>query len=106
MVFSKQVQKSINGSADVLPDMLPDLPVSLVLLSLIMVDIIEKLRIYPLRGSQKSKCSFKCEYFLKFDMFFTFLPLCYLTTCSMIPFLRANITNRRLQMKISKHNYF
>lgn len=55
MVFSKQVQKSINGSPDVLPDMLPDLPVSLVLLSLIVVDIIEKLRIYPLRGSQKSK---------------------------------------------------
>ncbi|XP_017724695.1 PREDICTED: transmembrane protein 236 isoform X1 [Rhinopithecus bieti] len=49
-----EVQKSINGSADVLPDMLPDLPVSLVLLSLIVVDIIEKLRIYPLRGSQKS----------------------------------------------------
>ncbi|XP_024650645.2 transmembrane protein 236 isoform X2 [Macaca nemestrina] len=49
-----EVQKSINGSPDVLPDMLPDLPVSLVLLSLIVVDIIEKLRIYPLRGSQKS----------------------------------------------------
>lgn len=96
MVFSKQVQKSINGSPDVLPDMLPDLPVSLVLLSLIVVDIIEKLRIYPLRGSQKSKCSFKYEYFLKFDISFTFLPLCYVTTCLTIPFLRANITDRRL----------
>ncbi|KAL4698508.1 hypothetical protein H8959_011165 [Pygathrix nigripes] len=52
-----EVQKSINGSADVLPDMLPDLPVSLVLLSLIVVDIIEKLRIYPLRGSQKTSSS-------------------------------------------------
>ncbi|KAL2761436.1 transmembrane protein 236, partial [Daubentonia madagascariensis] len=49
-----EVQKNINGSADVLPDMLPDLPVSLVLLSLIIVDIIEKVRIHPLRGSQKS----------------------------------------------------
>ncbi|XP_052013413.1 transmembrane protein 236 [Apodemus sylvaticus] len=49
-----EVQKNINGSADSLPDSLPDLPVSLVLLSLIVVDIIEKLRIYPLRGSQKS----------------------------------------------------
>uniref|UniRef100_A0A8C3YK16 Transmembrane protein 236 n=1 Tax=Catagonus wagneri TaxID=51154 RepID=A0A8C3YK16_9CETA len=48
-----EVQKNINGSA-VLPDMLPDLPVSLVLTSLILVDIIEKLRIYPLRGRQKS----------------------------------------------------
>ncbi|XP_034365453.1 transmembrane protein 236 [Arvicanthis niloticus] len=48
-----EVQKNINGSADFLPDSLPDLPVSLVLLSLIVVDIIEKLRIYPLRGSQK-----------------------------------------------------
>ncbi|XP_008054531.1 transmembrane protein 236 [Carlito syrichta] len=49
-----EVQKNINGSTDVLPDKLPDLPVSLVLTSLIVVDIIEKLRIYPLRGSQKS----------------------------------------------------
>ncbi|XP_015338766.1 transmembrane protein 236 [Marmota marmota marmota] len=49
-----QVQKNINGSADLLPDALPDLPVSLVLLSLILVDIIEKIRIYPLRGSEES----------------------------------------------------
>ncbi|XP_057589564.1 transmembrane protein 236 [Hippopotamus amphibius kiboko] len=49
-----EVQKNINGSADTLPDMLPDLPVSLVLTCLIVVDIIEKLRIYPLRGRQKS----------------------------------------------------
>ncbi|XP_014701519.1 transmembrane protein 236 isoform X2 [Equus asinus] len=49
-----EVQKSINGSADVLPDTLPDLAVSLVVTSLIVVDIIEKLRIYPLRGKQKS----------------------------------------------------
>ncbi|XP_021513961.1 transmembrane protein 236 [Meriones unguiculatus] len=49
-----EVQKNINGSNNLLPDSLPDLPVSLVLLSLIMVDIIEKLRIYPLRGSQMS----------------------------------------------------
>uniref|UniRef100_A0A8C5ZNP9 Transmembrane protein 236 n=1 Tax=Marmota marmota marmota TaxID=9994 RepID=A0A8C5ZNP9_MARMA len=48
------VQKNINGSADLLPDALPDLPVSLVLLSLILVDIIEKIRIYPLRGSEES----------------------------------------------------
>ncbi|XP_051061701.1 transmembrane protein 236 [Phodopus roborovskii] len=46
-----EVQKNGNGT---LPDSLPDLPVSVVLLSLIVVDIIEKLRIYPLRGSQKS----------------------------------------------------
>ncbi|XP_045714006.1 transmembrane protein 236 [Phyllostomus hastatus] len=49
-----EVQKNINGSADVLPNTLPDLPVSLVLTSLIIVDIIEKLRTYPLRGRQKS----------------------------------------------------
>lgn len=49
-----EVQKSINGSANNLPDTLPDLPVSLVLTSLIVVDIIEKLRTYPLRGKQKS----------------------------------------------------
>ncbi|XP_031224916.1 transmembrane protein 236 [Mastomys coucha] len=48
-----EVQKNINGSANLLPESLPDLPVSLVLLSLIVVDIIEKLRHYPLRGSQK-----------------------------------------------------
>ncbi|XP_030688242.1 transmembrane protein 236 [Globicephala melas] len=45
-----KVQKNINSSTD----MLPDLPVSLVLTCLIMVDIIEKLRTYPLRGRQKS----------------------------------------------------
>ncbi|KAM6162718.1 transmembrane protein 236 [Erethizon dorsatum] len=49
-----EVQKNSNGSIDLLPDSLPDLPVSLVLLSLIVVDIIEKLRIYPLRGREKS----------------------------------------------------
>lgn len=65
MVFWKQVQKNINGSTGILPDMLPDLPVSLVLTCLIVVDIIEKLRIYPLRGRQKSKYSFKYKYFLK-----------------------------------------
>ncbi|XP_048223745.1 transmembrane protein 236 [Perognathus longimembris pacificus] len=49
-----EVQKNVNGSTvDLLPDSLPDLPVSLVILSLILVDIIEKVRIYPLRGSQK-----------------------------------------------------
>ncbi|XP_041623520.1 transmembrane protein 236 isoform X2 [Vulpes lagopus] len=46
--------KKNNGSASPLPETLPDLPVSLVLTSLIVVDIIEKLRIYPLRGQQKS----------------------------------------------------
>ncbi|XP_028620782.1 transmembrane protein 236 [Grammomys surdaster] len=49
-----EVQKNSSGSANSLPDSLPDLPVSLVLLSLIVVDIIEKLRIYPLRGSHMS----------------------------------------------------
>ncbi|XP_028351544.1 transmembrane protein 236 [Physeter macrocephalus] len=49
-----EVQKNINGSTGILPDMLPDLPVSLVLTCLIVVDIIEKLRTYPLRGRQKS----------------------------------------------------
>ncbi|XP_054446484.1 transmembrane protein 236 [Pteronotus mesoamericanus] len=49
-----EVQKNINDSAAVLPDTLPDLPVSLVLTSLIMVDIIEKLRTFSLRGRQKS----------------------------------------------------
>ncbi|KAM8959965.1 transmembrane protein 236 [Lycaon pictus] len=46
--------KKNNGPASPLPETLPDLPVSLVLTSLIVVDIIEKLRIYPLRGQQKS----------------------------------------------------
>ncbi|ELK16955.1 transmembrane protein 236 isoform X2 [Pteropus alecto] len=49
-----EIQKNVNGSTDVLPDTLPDLPVSLVLTSLIVVDIIEKLRIYSLRGKQMS----------------------------------------------------
>ncbi|XP_059118429.1 transmembrane protein 236 [Peromyscus eremicus] len=49
-----EVQKNFNGSLNSVPDSLPDLPVSLVLFSLIVVDIIEKLRIYPLRGSQQS----------------------------------------------------
>ncbi|XP_059951477.1 transmembrane protein 236 [Mesoplodon densirostris] len=49
-----EVQKNINGSTGILPDTLPDLPVSLVLTCLIVVDIIEKLRTYPLRGRQKS----------------------------------------------------
>ncbi|XP_029810343.1 transmembrane protein 236 [Suricata suricatta] len=48
-----EVQKNIYGSTDLLPLTLPDHPVSLVLTSLIVVDIIEKLRIYPLRGCQK-----------------------------------------------------
>ncbi|XP_020822521.1 transmembrane protein 236 [Phascolarctos cinereus] len=38
------------SNTSVLPDTLPDLPVSVVLASLIIVDIIEKLRKYPLRG--------------------------------------------------------
>lgn len=50
-----EVQKNINGSAAKLPDKLPDLPVSLVLTSLIVVDIIEKLRIHPLTGRLKSE---------------------------------------------------
>nr|XP_006990006.1 transmembrane protein 236 [Peromyscus maniculatus bairdii] len=49
-----EVQKNFNGSQNSVPDSLPDLPVSLVLFSLIVVDITEKLRIYPLRGSQQS----------------------------------------------------
>ncbi|KAM4828521.1 transmembrane protein 236 [Thomomys bottae] len=53
-IATTEVQKNVSGSAvDLLPDSLPDLPVSLVILSLILVDIIEKVRIYPLRGSQK-----------------------------------------------------
>ncbi|XP_039101823.1 transmembrane protein 236 [Hyaena hyaena] len=44
-----EVQKNKNP----LPSTLPDLPVSLVLTSLIVVDIIEKLRIYPLKAWQK-----------------------------------------------------
>ncbi|XP_026929344.1 transmembrane protein 236 [Acinonyx jubatus] len=51
-IAGTEVQKNINGSADTLPDTLPDLPVSLVLTSLIVVDIIEKLRIYSLRRWQ------------------------------------------------------
>ncbi|XP_004691337.1 PREDICTED: transmembrane protein 236 [Condylura cristata] len=51
-----EVQKSTNDTISAaIPDTLPDLPVSLVLTSLIVVDIIEKLRIYPLRGELKSK---------------------------------------------------
>ncbi|XP_062066508.1 transmembrane protein 236 isoform X2 [Lepus europaeus] len=49
-----EVQKTINTTVDVLPDTLPDLPVSLVISSLIITDIIEKLRLHPLRGYQKS----------------------------------------------------
>lgn len=74
MVFWKQVQKNKNP----LPSTLPDLPVSLVLTSLIVVDIIEKLRIYPLKAWQKCKYSFKYRYFLKFDILFTFLLPRYL----------------------------
>ncbi|XP_019518463.1 PREDICTED: transmembrane protein 236 [Hipposideros armiger] len=48
-----EVLKNV-GFTTVLLDPLPDLPVSLVLTSLIVVDIIEKLRTYPLRGKQKS----------------------------------------------------
>ncbi|XP_037366576.1 transmembrane protein 236 [Talpa occidentalis] len=54
-VAMTEVQKNTTGTISAaLPDNLPDLPVSLVLTSLIVVDIIEKLRIYPLRGRQKS----------------------------------------------------
>ncbi|XP_021096156.1 macrophage mannose receptor 1 isoform X3 [Heterocephalus glaber] len=53
-----EVQKNNNGSIDLLPDSLPDLPVSLVLLSLIVVDILEKLRTYPLRGQEKNTRQF------------------------------------------------
>lgn len=50
-----EVKKNVSGSVSVsMPESLPDLPVSLVLLSLIVVDIIERLRIYPLRGRQMS----------------------------------------------------
>ncbi|XP_004605536.2 transmembrane protein 236 [Sorex araneus] len=42
-----------NGTSIGLPDTIPDLPVSLVLTCLIILDIIEKLRTYPLRGTQK-----------------------------------------------------
>ncbi|XP_047597148.1 transmembrane protein 236 [Lutra lutra] len=49
-----EVQKNSNGSTDGFPEKLPDLPVSLVLTSLVVVDIIEKLRIYPLTGRLKS----------------------------------------------------
>ncbi|ELK28788.1 Transmembrane protein 236 [Myotis davidii] len=64
IAYVASVQKNVNGSANNLPDTLPDLPVSLVLTSLIMVDIIEKLRTYPLRGRQKSKYSLKGIFFL------------------------------------------
>ncbi|XP_068942193.1 transmembrane protein 236 [Petaurus breviceps papuanus] len=43
-----EVQKNASNTS-ALPDTLPDLPVSVVLASLIIVDIIEKLRKYPLR---------------------------------------------------------
>ncbi|XP_038611583.1 transmembrane protein 236 [Tachyglossus aculeatus] len=46
-----EVQKSVSSSStSTLPETLPDFQVSLVLTSLIIVDIIEKLRKYPLRG--------------------------------------------------------
>ncbi|KAG8515973.1 Transmembrane protein 236 [Galemys pyrenaicus] len=48
-----EVQKNSTTASAPIPDTLPDLPVSLVLTSLIMVDIIEKLRIYPLRGREE-----------------------------------------------------
>ncbi|CAO2594904.1 Transmembrane protein 236 [Lemmus lemmus] len=52
-IAATEVQKNVSGSALVLPsDPLLDLPVSLILFSLIVVDIIERLRIYPLRGRQ------------------------------------------------------
>ncbi|XP_055970517.1 transmembrane protein 236 [Sorex fumeus] len=46
---------SSNSNDSITP--LPDLPVSLVLTCLIVLDIIEKLRIYPLRGTQKMSLS-------------------------------------------------
>ncbi|KAI5761057.1 TMEM236-like protein [Gulo gulo luscus] len=49
-----EVQKNSSGSTNSFPEKLPDLPVSLVLTSLVVVDIIEKLRIYPLKGQLKS----------------------------------------------------
>nr|XP_048317111.1 transmembrane protein 236 [Myodes glareolus] len=50
-----EIQKNATGSVSVSSsDVLLDLPVSLILLSLIIVDIIERLRIYPLRGRQMS----------------------------------------------------
>lgn len=54
-IASTEVQKNSSGSVPVLPTgPFLDLPVSLILLSLIIVDIIERLRIYPLRGRQMS----------------------------------------------------
>lgn len=48
-----EIQRNANDSiATAMPDSLPDLPVSLILTCLIVVDIIEKLRIFPLRGRQ------------------------------------------------------
>ncbi|XP_072506350.1 transmembrane protein 236 [Notamacropus eugenii] len=44
-----EVQKNASNTS-ALPNTLPDFPVSVVLASLILVDIIEKLRKYPLRG--------------------------------------------------------
>ncbi|XP_004465131.2 transmembrane protein 236 [Dasypus novemcinctus] len=49
-----EVRKSAGGSAGALPAALPDYPVSLVLTCLILVDIMENLRLYPLRGSNRS----------------------------------------------------
>ncbi|XP_077010828.1 transmembrane protein 236 [Tamandua tetradactyla] len=51
-VAATEVQKSDPAAG--LPDTLPDLPVSLVLNCLILVDIMEKLRMLPLRGSRTS----------------------------------------------------
>lgn len=81
MVFWKQIQKNVNGSTDVLPDTLPDLPVSLVLTSLIVVDIIEKLRIYSLRGKQMSKYSFKYTFFKSLTYY---SPFCILLSIDML----------------------
>lgn len=48
-----EVQKSVNSSSIYSSDTLPDLPVSLVLTSLILVDIIEKFKMYSFKGWQK-----------------------------------------------------
>ncbi|XP_038191430.1 transmembrane protein 236 [Arvicola amphibius] len=54
-IAATEVQKNGSVSVPVLPtDPTCDLPVSLILLSLIVVDIVERLRIYPLRGRQES----------------------------------------------------
>ncbi|XP_049633488.1 transmembrane protein 236 [Suncus etruscus] len=50
-IATTEVKK--HGNVTNLPDSLPDLSVSLVLTSLIVLDIIEKLRTYPLRGTQR-----------------------------------------------------